>query len=629
MGGKSKPECRSIDARDVLALLDLEELEALRTEQGSDNPDEALEAYDASYLLQWLAVRRTPFVKMAVGVCSMLASLETSLRGNISFIVLPEHGTDLTVDFRPQMRSAVATALRMSELGNSVVGIDRRAKEARRRVRQLCDNFRPQPVNRPDPTGKMLLDRAATTHDPRERFKSEFQARHFSHQHYEFNPADVAAMARIAAATENLKALAERLFGQAQAASRPFATDGVADTALLRTLGEMARSTATKSAQACAQSSKESPPAGPTLPASRYQGVESSIAALKSALLAASDAEQATSELFDFFSLEFWKQRWRLYELWILGRVLEWFTKRGARVCDSSRIKEGRWLLKFTHDLRPVLGFEFAGKPFDLYYQYFEVGTERANMPDIALKLRDGAFVTVLDPKHGVTYSRNDLNEVCRRYAAAFTPAASCVMNYFPGAEPVERLSAAPACTVIYGLQPDSETVDLLDSELDTALGAAWRGAGTARTAIAVLLDVSPSTADVRHMLCDAARQAFCASLFACSAESRVLLFGGGIAADADVWDFFCGALDCSVTMEGTDIAGALCAALDRLTTSRLPVEIWLFTDGHGGVASETLTARLRQARASLRVWEATSEAAPSALREVVVAVGGEYRRVP
>jgi hypothetical protein len=63
----------------------VEEREALRAEQGGDDPAEA-EAYDASWLLQWLAVRRTPFVKMAAGVCGMLASLEASLRGNISFI---------------------------------------------------------------------------------------------------------------------------------------------------------------------------------------------------------------------------------------------------------------------------------------------------------------------------------------------------------------------------------------------------------------------------------------------------------------------------------------------------------------------------------------------------------------
>jgi hypothetical protein len=264
-----------------------------------------------------------------------------------------------------------------------------------------------------------------------------------------------------------------------------------------------------------------------------------------------------------------------------------------------------------------------------LFYQYFAVGEERANMPDIALKLRDGAFVTVLDPKHGETYSRQDLNEVCRRYAAAFAPAASCVMNYFPRPDPVERLSAAPACTVLYGLQPDSETVALLDEELDSALRAAWHGAGTARAVIALLFDVSQGTASLRDMLCGLARQTLNASLFEYSAESRVLLFAGGITADADVWDFICGTLDCSESAEGTDIAGALYTTLDRLAASHLPVEIWLFTDGQGSVASDDLTAWLRRAKVDLRVWEATSDIAPSPLCELVAAVGGDYRRVP
>jgi hypothetical protein len=133
----------------------------------------------------------------------------------------------------------------------------------------------------------------------------------------------------------------------------------------------------------------------------------------------------------------------------------------------------------------------------------------------------------------------------------------------------------------------------------------------------------------LRDVLCGLARQALNASLFEYSAESRVLLFAGGITADAGVWDFLCGTLDCSATAEGTDIAGASYTALDRLAASHLPVEIWLFTDGQGSLAPDDLTARLRQAHAGLRVWEATSDIAPSPLCELVAAVGGDYRKIP
>ncbi len=617
---------RSVDARDVIALLDAEEREALRAEQGGNDLTD-VEAYDAGSLLQWLAVRRTPFVKMAAGVCAMLTSLESSLRGNVSFIVLAEQGADLSVDFRPQMRGAIATALRMSAL-ETAVGLERKLQETRQRVRQLCDNFRPLPVSRPNSTGKRLRDMAAAARDPRERLLREVQAQHFSLPQLEFNPTDVAAMGRVAAAATDLQALAERLVGGAKSVSGFAAKDGDRAASLIRSVRQMTKATADKAAQARARRSQEYPPVGRRMDESRYMGTERSIAALKSALLAASEAEQAAGDLFDFFSLEFWQQRWRLYELWIMAQVLEWFTKRGGIVCDSSRIVEGRWLLKFSSDSRPVLGLQHMGGYFDLYYQYLEAGSQRANMPDIALKMRDGSFIAVLDPKHGETYSRHDLNEVCRRYAAAFAPAASCVMNYFPRTEPVERLSADPICTVFYGMRPDGETDGLLDAELDAAMRAAWRRADAAKATVAVLLDISPSTVSVRDALCEQARRALNASLFACSAESRILLFAEGISVDADVWDFLNGAVDCSVTAEGTDIAGALYAALETLAASQLPIELWLFTDGEGNFGLDELTARLKQARARLRVWEVAPKTKPSLLSNLAAAVNGDYQNV-
>ena len=86
-------------------------------------------------------------------------------------------------------------------------------------------------------------------------------------------------------------------------------------------------------------------------------------------------------------------------------------------------------------------------------------------------------------------------------------------MNYFPRPDPVERLSAAPACTVLYGLQPDSDAAVRLDDELDAALHAAWRDAATARVTIALLIDVSPSTANLRDVMCNLARETLNTSL--------------------------------------------------------------------------------------------------------------------
>jgi hypothetical protein len=617
---------QSTDARDVLALLDAEESELLRTERGVVDLAE-LETDDASWLLHWLAVRRTPFIRMAAGICGMLTLLETSLHGNINFIVLPEQGDTLRADFRPQMRAAIATALRISTIENSAFNIKQKLEETRRRVRNLCDDFRPRPVTRTDSRGKMLAERAATTCDPVERRLLELREQFFSRRTFEFNPADAASMARIAAATRDLSELVKRLSAQTTTLMPAKVERDDGKQTLMSCINQLARDTAAKSKIGSARRSREIPPAPRTVEESHYVGAERAIAALKSALLAACETEQAKGDLFDFFSLNLWQQRWRLYELWIMARVLEWFTARGARPSDTSRIANGTWSLKFTRDSQPVLGLQFGGGVFDLYYQYFEAGAERGNMPDIALKLREGAFIIILDPKHGETYRREELNRICRRYGAAFAPAASCVMNYFSGVEPIERLCLDPACTIIYGLRPESEAQALLDRELDSALRVAWRTAGSAKVTVVILLDVSPSTAGMRDRLCELARQALNTTIFGCSAESCVLLFGGDIA-EAHVWDLLSSTLDLASTLEGTDIAKAVLEALKRFSGSRFPGEIWLFTDGDAELTYDDVKVRLLENNVHLRVWEMTSRPAPSSLFELARGVNGDYQAV-
>jgi hypothetical protein len=594
---------RTIDPKDVLALLDPDEIDALHAEHGADGAA-ALETRDASWLLQWLSRRRTPFIKMASDVCTMLTSLEASIRGNIHFVVLPEQAVELSLDFGAQMRAATATALRVSALATADLDIQGKLDAVRSSVRALVADFKPRSVTRYDETGQLFRDLADI--DPRH----EFMAEQFRSTELEFNPADANGMERVASAAHGLQALGERLL-----------PDGAEFRSALR---EIAALTATKAQEALAMRSWDFPPTPRALPDWQYAGAEQHLHALRRALLAGSETETASDELLDFYSLEFWKQRWRLYELWLLAQIVAWLSGLGGEICDAGRIVEGRWSLKFTRDTLPVLGFAWARQRFDLYYQYFDATGARANMPDLALRHHDGAFVFVLDPKHGESYSRKDLNEVCLRYAKAFAPAASCVMNYFPRSNPVERLADNPSCTVLYGIQPDSKLLPDLIAEFNNAMQAAWRRRVAAGATVVVLFDVSASTADVREVLYGQLRKALHARLFDLSPMSRALLFGDQIMAEGSIWSLMDGTLAPSGVAQGTDFDRAFADAMERLDGTPSG-EIWIFTDGQGGLSVEQWTVRIRQAGVRLRVWETGPSTSTSRLFELVSAVGGEH----
>ncbi|HEV7409579.1 MAG TPA: vWA domain-containing protein [Bradyrhizobium sp.] len=616
---------RSIDIQDVLALLDPDEVTAVNAECSAAGEAE-FEVQDAAWLLQWLSRHRTPFIKMAADVGAMLTSLEASVRGNIHFVVLPDQATELALDFGPQMRAATATALRISVLDREVAG---KLDKARRSVSQLDREFRPKWVTRTDTTGRHLKEMAARTPDPGERARREMQARLFERRKLEFNPADAAGMERVASAAEELKLLGERLLLGETASQEPKRKTSDARDKLLADLRDMANSTAIKQREARATSSRSYPLAPRALPDSQYHSVIGNIAALKAVLLAGSDAEDANGALFDFFNLEFWKQRWRLYELWSLARLIAWFFRLGGEPSDTSRIVDGRWSLKFSRDSTPALTFLWAGEQFDLFYQYFDAAGERANMPDLAIKLRRGPFVFVLDPKHGESYSRRDMNEVCLRYASAFAPAASCVFNYFPREEPIDRLAVDPSCVVLYGVQPDTKLLLMLENEFTGALRVALGSRNILCHEVVALFDISPSTSGVRDELWDRVRAAVKERLLELSPSSRLLMFGNTIVAERDLRDCLGDTLNPRVEAQGTDLNGALSAAVERFENESSQGEIWLFTDGQGELTVETWSARLKGAGVRLRVWEAVSIGSASKLSELVAAAGGEYRTVP
>ena len=139
--------------------------------------------------------------------------------------------------------------------------------------------------------------------------------------------------------------------------------------------------------------------------------------------------QRASRERSDFLRTEFWKQRWRVYELWLLVRVLSSLRDAGA-IVSLNGVQDGVWNLRYGRSEAPVATCNIGEMPLKVYYQLHVQSDDGADMPDIAVI---GAQpIVVLDPKHGRSYTRGKVQRVLTRYAASFSAALTAIVNYYP-----------------------------------------------------------------------------------------------------------------------------------------------------------------------------------------------------
>jgi hypothetical protein len=186
-----------------------------------------------------------------------------------------------------------------------------------------------------------------------------------------------------------------------------------------------------------------------------------------------------------------WKERWRIYELWLFCAICALLVKASVHVGPVERIVNGRWTLKFPNDRLPVLSCVIGSSTLEIFYQYFEGGGEEGNMPDIAVRAQEaGKWLLILDPKMGRSYRNAELTSVCLRYAAAFDAALSIVANYFPDEPSNDELASEHRALLCHGLRPNNF------STIAGAVRSSFAGAGLAlppSSAICILIDASGS----------------------------------------------------------------------------------------------------------------------------------------
>jgi hypothetical protein len=192
---------------------------------------------------------------------------------------------------------------------------------------------------------------------------------------------------------------------------------------------------------------------------------------------AGSGAKRVEAGLAEFFRTEFWRHRWRIYELWTLTLVFQVVEQQGGTI-ELVGVRDGVWNLRYGRASEPcaVVHFSTAG---DLYvcYQLFRGGRvgREASMPDIALldgPTADARAIAVLDPKHGMSYRRGRVWKTLRRYHAAYRASVTVINNYYehPSYRFAHFADGGSHQIMASGVRPSSQPTAQLELVLRQAL---------------------------------------------------------------------------------------------------------------------------------------------------------------
>jgi hypothetical protein len=194
----------------------------------------------------------------------------------------------------------------------------------------------------------------------------------------------------------------------------------------------------------------------------------------------ATEGRRAEAGLADFLRTDFWPYRWRVYELWLLVRVLRLLQANGGRIALLG-VEDSVWTLHYSRSDAPVASCEIRSRRLDIYYQLYEKArtkaeafAQKADMPDIAIKRRDGAYLFILDPKHGRTYSRPRVKHTLDRYLRLGAD-VTAIVNYMDmSAYQFELIPTDAGIAVLAsGVAPQGRGITPLEELLAGSLRAA------------------------------------------------------------------------------------------------------------------------------------------------------------
>ena len=576
------------DPAAILSLLDKEEQRELVEGMNlavADEDDLRRKVADipVTVLMSNVVELRLPFLKMLREVGDFLKSAKIKARSSARFVMLGAKD-DFKFDFGDQMQGAIAECFEKASLRKSAQETDRRLQQLVNEIQSILNRLHSLAVQRDTPQSEYY----SRSPDPGNRFLAE----RYKRTEYEYHPADRKAVNGILEQLTELVLLCKRL---SDADTSPLTHE------FLRRLSLLKMNVDKKAREVNGAISYDYPPVRIQVSKQIKESVFRKLSLLKEALLAASKFNDAIGALVDFWSLELWQHRWRLYELWTLVHVMTEFTQADFDIDLSCRIHNRVWSLKFTKDRDPVAKLVSSLTTLEVYYQLYSKSSDGGNMPDIALRASNGGpYIFVLDPKHGRSYKKEAITDIATRYQKGFMAQLTVIHNYYPMDYDGECAPASHSnCLLLSDVRPGGNGVRKLHDAMRQHLQLKWRH----ESSIVVLFDVSGSTASSSEQLISALEDRLAKLEEKPSEGSLIVTFADGIVEKYQMGQFTSDILSRVPRRDSTNISSALVFALDRLSCLSTPRHLWIFSDGQFSLNVDDNAKRINDHQIKLEIF--------------------------
>ncbi|HJT56623.1 MAG TPA: vWA domain-containing protein [Ktedonobacteraceae bacterium] len=624
----AEKKSRRIKPVELLEMLDLDERKVLASEIGLTPPEnlkdqafvDSIAAFSATTLLQKIVRLRSPIIEMLKEVYQFLETEEARGRTTVRAVVLPGAKDDLQLLFNSSMEEAIAIALDRRIMSSSIDMLEEQIQELKdiiidhvesingTHVRYQTKMSRAMRSNRMDPMGRTMarqFDKHRTVYQRDDRERVQAYAIDFS----EF--------------VEKCDRLIRESGGDDRLPTQIFKT-------VLRELQEGMDLIESK-----LQDMNAGQPNGNDLGEPReeinedeWQDLLEKTQGLKEDIFASCRFQTNASLLCDFLNLDLWRERWRIYEPWMLTHLLQLFQHLGFTVDIGERVVNGLWNLKFTKDKKPVAMLRAQSVNLEVYYQLYSKEAEGGNMPDLAIKKEDGKYLIVLDPKYGESYGREELEKVGLRYANSkkFSPQLTVIHNFYTmPSYRYEVIQDSPRCLLVSNLRPGSTTTSAIDGEIIALIPHDWL---PARKSVFLLVDVSGSIQKVQERIVQAVEKEFQKIRLVALPNSTLMLFSDRVDREIPFSEVRSIHDALNVSGAGTDLTGGISAAIEKMKAMPMPRILLIFTDGEDSFDIAFIDHIIRSAEVQLRIYEAADLDKPTLLQELARISGSEYKRI-
>lgn len=420
---------RKIRSKDLLELLDLEERSLLAEKLGINPPTSLkdkpfatqISEFSVTTLMGNIIDLRRPLLQMLSEVYAFLRKQQTMGKTTARAILLPSDTDNYLLSLEPSIEKAIATSLQINSSATRDA-IYKRIQNTNLRVDELIQNVR----------GTVIEEFAGfdSYQFNRESVKNAFRGlpapprKNFSRLRKElvYSEADIVILHDLKESYSALFSLINRLNAAASLQDWYEAIERISTLIDQKLLDITSQTNKNASDNKGGQQ---------TIDSREFSEIIEEIKNIRENVIAISEIQNVFETIYDLLALHLWRERWRIYELWILISIIDIFVSAGFVLDLSARTSGNIWNMKFARDTQAIARLIGSNISLDVFYQLYSKNANSGDMPDIAVKIHDGDFLLIFDPKYGRTYQFTQLVATALRYYNGFNPVLTVIHNFY------------------------------------------------------------------------------------------------------------------------------------------------------------------------------------------------------